>query len=384
MPSVKIPSLPPDVEWLLNLTPTQAGWCDSYIDPPNPLPSVTYSDAPDPVAAVAKIGARSQHFVVANVFASDTDAHWMQRQYDLCSDLANKQDDQLKTFIPGLRRAYGSSVSVVDHLARYGYGTGDAEAKISHANEVMSVCYKLASLWERAFEFYDSYDQYGQDNRPTQLDVAHRLCLVPRITPPPSRDLVATYKQSHDDARQLILLTARHELGHLHELVKKACTDTDHPRLASYTPPDGWGLNEQCVGLLRARARGDRRRVLGVPSYSTDFDDTTPVRRTDTPLDIFDSSSHLAGLYHCFEAWYDHVHRIITNRMPCGLTGCSAFIPPGRTTYCCNEHATEGRKANNTENKRERRKGEREAKAKQQNAEREDVRRLKRTARSTS
>jgi len=391
MSSNTLPPLAADLDWLITMEPTQGALDDYLVGTP---------------PAWAMPGAHNSPFSVSNVFASPATASFIQSGFDLIPNglLADAPSERLRLYayqhdsgaeaeIEAMRhdprvkaeieamRPKGIIWGATDNLPP-SYKEIKAREKNAHDTPISFLCSALLRQWEDALLVYNGEDtKYGFGTP--------RLCLTkPKSSTPtdkPSRPDMTLLKglNKQGAAAHLFLLTARHELGCMYELVKAAFVGRRAERQALDTPPDGWGLNEKNILLLRARARGSQQRALGVPSYSTDFNDTTPVRRTDTPIRLFVPSSNLAELYYCFEWWYDTAHGIATNRIRCELAGCQAFVPPGRTTYCCEEHAADGRRANDAKRKQEKRQEARGTKAKQEEADRKEVQRLKRTPRGT-
>jgi len=363
MTTPSLPALPADLDWLIHMEPTQDA-LDDYLAGRPP--------------AWAAPGAHNSPFSVSNVFASPATAPIEQRVFDLIPNglLADEPDHRFRPYACqynhgadealGAMRQNGVTWSTTDYLPP-SYKEIKAREKRVHETPIHTLCRALLVQWENALGVYDHKDHKCGKSAEHGYRGAEHCGARPRLYLTKPNSFTPTDKPSRPDmtllkdlgeqgaAAHLFLLTARHELGNMYELVKKAYADANIPRLASYTPPDGWGLDQWYVDLLGARARGYTERHSGVPSYSTDFNDTTPVRRTDTRIRLFVPYSSLAEIYYCFEWWYDKAHGIATNRIRCELAGCQAFVPPGRTTYCCKEHAADGRRAKDAKHKQEKR-----------------------------
>ena len=91
MPNKSIPSLHPDLEWLLNMSPDGSN-LDAFLN---------QSKAGEPYRPK---GARTEPFSISNVFSSPPEAPVAQRAYDLCPALPDKAGDDLLILPPRAHR----------------------------------------------------------------------------------------------------------------------------------------------------------------------------------------------------------------------------------------------------------------------------------------
>lgn len=189
----------------------------------------------------------------ANVFATAVNASHTHRRHALCRDLPNYEGDALKGV---LIYHYPEGTKIRRGYRRVGTVREDQREEIqAFNNKIEGVCSGLTHAWEAAFEHYSP--QWKQRIQELERDALPEypidlsgwgrggLYLDPHPTLP-HPDLISSLCRE-SDLPQLIVLTARHELGYLYRKIERWRALGD--RVGTALPLSTWDWS-----LLAARA----------------------------------------------------------------------------------------------------------------------------------
>lgn len=207
-----------------------------------------------------------------------------------------------------------------------------------YRREIWTACQEIHATWK------DALYRYG-----TTTTTIRQIRRVPEylVGAPCHNPLYSLYNDHHPSLPplnlldelclgyclgELLLLTARHELGYIH-LRAKAWYDRAHER--GFADPDDLFLDRETWELLSARAGGYRYWTTHAIA-----DDALRTRR-DAPVDAFEAVSDLARLYDEMGVWCKAVYTAIVTAAVCEREGCVHFRRPyggrGRPEKYCSD-----------------------------------------------
>lgn len=292
MPAPSLPELPPDLHWLITMEPTLPN-LDDYIE------------------RRASTGRRSreggQAFRVSHIFTVTDTLSWYQNHYrlDPAHDgrgiLAGVGGHELH--IPDVEaelRVLRASHVTEEGIAEYRQYYADLSAAIDQ------LCRIIADQWYEAFRVYDNPRGYmGSLNE--------LLYLEPSISRP-DRSLIddlckpAGASPGSRSAWYLLLLTARHELGHAYLKTQDWLKHSLEERGDSALEEGDW---DRLTARLHRIPIWENRQVLNSR------------QRTVLLAKLqYRGSSDLAELYHAIGEWVRNVQRAALNVQECARPGC--------------------------------------------------------------
>jgi hypothetical protein len=308
-------------------------------------------------------GAHAAPFSVRNVFTGSPESHnehdlaW--RDYPVSLNGRGGGDLLCWDIIPNAPHGYRM---VVDHCDP-GHGQGsDPSVKVMHSipasssaepadpywldylalhtqhnHDVGQLCDLIGQRWETAHALYNG------DMQPQGDKYRESLYLIPTCQLPSQQLMQKLVKERR--THHLLLLTARHELGHFCLLVEQWWDATQEARRTLGVLPDGVDKAER--GRLVARARLQEHATTG-PAQNGRMD-----LRTDLPQREFQPDSDLQELYKLALDWYEQeVFLLAAQIRVCGNEGCRKALPEhkerGRPiVYCSAACADDGRRKQN-------------------------------------
>lgn len=356
MSTPSLPDLPPNMSWLIHMDPTRDA-LDAYLA--GHPPAGTY------------LGPHTKAFTITNVFTADPGLSRAAR-YSLLS--APSSTDALEVSSPGHRtlmtEAYSDDdiIFTIDfthphkfldgtptHLTEKDFPTtvGASVERVhreyqAHKEDIWAACQQVHALWLAALI------RYGVSARPPQKlwripeYLEDAPCHNPLVLDPhgalPTVTLLDELCLGYC-LGELLLLTARHELGYIY-LRAKAWYDRAHER--GFADPDDLFLDRETWELLSARAGGYRYWTTQAIA-----DDALRTRR-DAPVDAFEPVSDLARLYGEMGTWCKEVYAAVVSPRHCQRNGCPhTLLPhtgPGRPRkYCSDACDDQAQRVKNTE-----------------------------------
>ncbi len=350
MSKASLPSLPPDLEWLLNMSPTYADLA-------------TYLNPPDMLLPTIPANAHNRPFSISNIFTSPLNVPDDHRAFDLAPGrlmpnnyanvsgrgllIAKLDEDPIvpegTDFFLTPTEGFGGGkdwfvLSAVNPETRRpdhspAFIDQREKALVTHNRVVNWLCETIEGQWESAFWLYQGQlFLLGPEHR--------RLFLSPRLPTLPDPSLIEDLRQE-GKTHHIFLLTVRHELGHIYEAVKAW-----HNRV----PEDGFpDPNDKCltpfqVGLMSARARGRHYWKLG-PSA-----DRLARPRDDALVEALVPQCDLSRLYYELYQWCKAAYEATLappkcKREDCVNTARLRVDGKGWQQYCSEECFTLNRRA---------------------------------------
>jgi len=346
-----LPDLPPDLHWLIYMPPIRKALDEyRYGFPQKWVP----------------IGAHTRTlFTISNIFASPYATPVEQQTYDLIFDheAANQDYSYLTPWEEELaleREVFEEQAQrlAVDHPEKTLDEWVDVSREMMLERRAFALrlrvtpCHALANYWGCTLE------RYQKQPHPLFLPSADRdLRLVAQEAAPwaqeytgkwptfyapctlfdphvslPRRKMVEELR--HEEATaDLMLLTARHELGSIYEEVRAWYTRA--------SARDGLDPLDMCLkpwhaGLLSARARGRRSWTLGPVS------DALHRRRDDNLVEKVEPQCDLSRLYYELFTWCKATYDAVLAPPLCNRDGCERTARPradgrGWRLYCSDE-----------------------------------------------
>lgn len=258
-------------------------------------------------------GGLSNQFTVTNVFSSDEPGLMI---HDVV------QRDYVESFSSDLAATWRRAA---------GYDEGEDK-------DIWTICFWLRAAWISALDAYD--------DEPASLSTpGYRggLFLHPHLGSLPPRPLIEDL--FHDRAwADLVLLTARHELGWYYLKVKawhavaKGLRDISDAHL-------GVCLTTDELQQLSMRTQGYYYYTLtATDSMDVDSPNVPPNERHDAPRQAFSAASDVARLYYLLTQWYLKTYNHTVRAPRCTWPdGCSTLLPKykgrGKHPQYCPFHA---------------------------------------------
>ncbi len=339
MPIPSLPSLHPDLQWLINMEPTVENLEDYYLGACPPwVPAGTHAD----------------FLTISNVFACSYGAPFEQALYDIFVDALYAgyrsprrefytDEERIKLTIALLDQRYPQK----SHAERREMAEKSLiERKDTSIAVTIACSLILVNYWKETLQQYNSPPKpldlslirNPEEEWSLYYDKMDPPVLVPMVLFQPHVSLptldVIEALASEAATESLMILTARHELGYLYRKVQQWHNVASKLDRWEHVPN---GLSSKDLGLLAARARGYSSYTVGPAGGEYRQD------RVDAPTRRLLPESDLAALYGHFIGWYEEVYPLVTRARTCKLEGCTALLPPysgsGRPQeFCCAEH----------------------------------------------
>ncbi len=182
-------------------------------------------------------------------------------------------------------------------------------------------------------------------------DPGHRggLFLHPRLDSLPARPLIDELYNDRAWAN-LVLLTARHELGWYYLKVKTWHTTAQGLSDLSDTSL-GVCLAADELEELSMRTHGYYYyKLTATDSTDVEYHDLPPVERRDAPRQVFSAASDVARLYYLLTQWYLKTYNQTVRAPRCTWEGgCQNLLPKytghGARPQLCRRHVQESKRA---------------------------------------
>jgi hypothetical protein len=274
--------------------------------------------------------ASTRRFYISNIFSVTDASSWHQHHYRLDPGGG----------VPGLLAGVGGDDLLIpdpDEVAQALRASHVGEEAIAQARRdcieralaIDDLCEIVVDQWYQAFRVYE-------DPRRNTGSLNQLLYLDPSITLP-DRHLIYELFASPGApgsrrAWHLLLLTARHELGHFYLLVKRWWDGLQPENLRRISSVDELPRGPAEHDIERLSSRAGSHNLITTRSVK----DEDGIARTDQPNRITQTGSDIADLYWDMLGWYHTVYRRAVRPKLCEWCN-KRPIPPGSSKYCTKE-----------------------------------------------